>query len=144
MTYFTEQSKGKETGKLSRLSFPKEALLDAAYRLLGQNLWAKLCISFSESRCFLGSLRTQLAKGRASRSLGPSFEPHLRPWVRKKRTLARKRGIENLLAIYPWVGLQSSEIFLMGFDAGEQWAHDTQGNTQHPVQCESKSTSESN
>jgi hypothetical protein len=38
------------------------------------------------------------------------------------RILARRRGIENLQAIHPWVDFQDLEIFLMGFDAGDQYA----------------------
>jgi hypothetical protein len=143
MTYFTQPG-DKGIGQPSKPFSLKKSLLGAAYRLSGPNLWAKLCISFCESRCFLGSLRTQLAKGRASRSLGPAFELDPQSQQRNKRTLARMQGIENLLAIHPWIAYQSFETFLAGFDAGEQWARDTLSSKPHPGQCEPKSTSESN
>jgi len=30
--------------------------------------------------------------------------------------------MQRLKAIHPWVGIVDLRIFLMGFDAGEQWA----------------------
>ena len=157
MTYFTQQdgttphldvlrqtAEGIEIGPPSKPSFLQDAFVSLASRLLGKYLWRKSYTLFSELRSLLGSLRIQLVKDRLFVSLGPSFEPHLQGWQRNRRTIARMRGIGNLLAIYPWATHQNFEIFLMGFDAGERWALDNQGNKQHPGQCEPKSTSESN
>jgi|ERR1700722_345828 len=44
-----------------------------------------------------------------------------------ERAVARHEYIQKLLAIYPWVDIVDLRIFLMGFDAGEQWADGTQG-----------------
>jgi hypothetical protein len=112
----------------------KDALEGVVFRLLGSHLWDKLYTLFSESRSFLGRLCTQLAKDRVFVSLGPSLEFHHQSWQRNKRTLARKKGIENLLAIHPWAAHQDFEMFLMGFDAGEQWASHTLSNRPHPDQ----------
>jgi hypothetical protein len=44
------------------------------------------------------------------------------------RTLARMIYIEMLLATHPWCDKPDLRIFLMGFDAGEEWSCDTSGN----------------
>jgi hypothetical protein len=41
------------------------------------------------------------------------------------RTVARELYIEALWAIYPWADIPDLHIFLMGFDAGEQWTRHT-------------------
>ena len=121
----------------------KDALIAVAFRLLGPRLWDKSYTLLSESRSFLGRLRTQLAKDRVSLSLGKSLEPHHQGWRRNRRTLARKKGIEKLLATRPWLTPQDFETFLAGFDAGEQWAFDSLGSTPRPGQHESINTSDS-
>lgn len=130
-----------EIGPPSKPSFLRDAFQALAFRFLGANRWHMLSMLFYESRCFLGNLRTQFAKGPVSVHFGPSFEldPHLKG--RNKRTLARMRGIGNLLAIYPWAAHRTFEIFLMGFDAGEQWALDNQDSKPHHDQCEPNNTS---
>jgi hypothetical protein len=57
-------------------------------------------------------------------SLGPALELHCQSYRPNRRTLARKQGIEKLQAIHPWADLQTLEIYLTGFDAGELWASD--------------------
>jgi hypothetical protein len=47
--------------------------------------------------------------------------------VEQPRTIARQRCTRRLLAIYPWADMSDLRIFLMGFDAGERWMHDTAG-----------------
>lgn len=135
---------GMEIGPPSKPSFLRDAFQSLAARLLGEYLWRKTYTVFSELRSFLGSLRIQLAKDRLFVTYGPTFELDPRIPGRNRRTVARMRGIGNLLAKYPWVTHQNFEIFLMGFDAGEQWVRDSQGSTQHPVQCEPQNSSESN
>jgi hypothetical protein len=112
----------------------RDVLAILALRLVGHRLWGMSYTLFSESRSFLGRLRIQLAKDRVFVSLGPSLEFHRPLWVRNKRTLARKQGIENLLATRPWLTHLDFETFLMGFDAGAQWAFGTMGNKPHPDQ----------
>jgi hypothetical protein len=157
MTYFTQRNgfnpdprvlretpAGIEIGPPSKPSFLRDAFVSLASRLLGKYLWRKTYTLFVESRSFLASLRIQLAKDRLSFRFGPSLQSHPQGRVRNRRTLVRMMGIGNLLAIYPWVTHQNFEIFLMGFDAGEQWERDSRGNTQHLGQYEPKNTSESN
>jgi hypothetical protein len=93
-----------------------------AFRFLGQHLWYKSYILLSSFRCFLGHVRTQLAKDRVSVSLEQALEWHCQSYRPNRRTLARKQGIEKLRAIHPWADLQTLEIYLAGFDAGELWA----------------------
>jgi hypothetical protein len=113
----------------------KDSLEFFALRMLGQQLWETLYILLSAMRSCLGHIRTQLAKDHRSVNLGQSFENTSQSLRRNTRTLARKQGIENLLATYPWADYQDLEMFLTGFDAGEKWclcntASDT---VQHPV-----------
>jgi hypothetical protein len=114
----------------------KDTLTVAAFRLVGPRLWDRLYILLSSFQSFLGHLHTQLAKGRGSVTLGPSGEFHSGSYRRNKRTLARTEGIGKLQATRPWVDSQDLEIFLMGFDMGEQWASDTLGKTLYPGQLE--------
>ena len=99
----------------------KETCGVAVIRLLGLHLWGKLYILLSSFRCFLGHLYTQLSKDRVSVSLGPAMEWHCQSYRPNRRTLARRQGIEKLQATHPWADFQTLEIFLAGFDAGEQW-----------------------
>lgn len=111
---------------------PGETFAVVAFRFLGQRLWDMSYILLSSFRCFLGHLRTQLVKDQAGVSLGPSLEFCHQSWQRNRRTLARKEGIRMLLAIHPWADFQTLEIYLMGFDAGEQWASDNCRSKPHP------------
>jgi hypothetical protein len=142
MTYFTQQPEGMGIGPLSKSSFLQDAFVFVASHLLDKYVWRKSYTLFSELRNFLGSLHIQLAIDRLFVNYGPKLESDPQVSERNRRTLARMKGIRNLLAIYPYVTHQNVEIYLMGFDAGEQWALDNQGSIPHPVQCEPKSTSE--
>ena len=110
-------------------------------RLLGLALWGKLYTLLSSLRCLYGHIRTQLAKDRVSVSLGPALERQSESYRPNRRTGARRQGIENLQAIHPWVDLISLEIFLMGFDVGEQWGLHTSRTTPHPGLFEDSSAS---
>ena len=112
-----------ENGQLTRPSRLRDIVAYAPFRFLPESLHYKLYLVFSSLGSLLGRLRTQLVKNHPRVSFGPAFEaghPHL--LRRNKRTLARKSGVAERLATLTWVDLQDLEIFLMGFDAGEQWA----------------------
>lgn len=121
MATTTQANTVQSTGFRARL---RGVLEGVAFRLLGRNLWGKLYILLSSFRSCLGHIRTQLETGRDYVSFGPSFERHHQSLRRNRRTLARKKGIENLRATRPWLDAQDFEIFLAGFDAGEQWISD--------------------
>jgi hypothetical protein len=123
--------------------FLKYVLAISALRFLGQSRWDKLHILFSSLQSCLGHIRTQLAKGQGFVNLGPSMESLPEPCRRNPRTLARKRGIENLLAIHPWLDLQDLEIFLAGFDAGEQYILYNSGSNRISDPCSLEVASES-
>jgi len=53
-------------------------------------------------------------------SLGPAFQPQSEGHLPNERTYARAEGIRNLQATHPWVDNADLQIFLMGFDAGEE------------------------
>jgi hypothetical protein len=118
-----------------------EILEVAAFRFLGQHLWNRLYILLSSFRCFLGHIHTQLARERVSVSLGPALQLHCQSYQPNRRTLARKKGIERLQAIHPWVDLQTLEIYLMGFDAGEQWGSGIVDSHSKPDLCQFERTS---
>lgn len=71
-------------------------------------------------RSLCGHIRTQLPIGPQVLYLGQSIlqEGILRP---TSGALARREYIQILRATFPWVDIVDQRIFLMGFDAGEQW-----------------------
>jgi len=90
--------------------------------LLKNNLYGSWYIWLESFRSFRGHIRTQSAKGRPSVDAGPWFEYQFGRYQRNARTLARISYIEKLRASRPWVDSQDLQIFLMGFDAGEEWS----------------------
>jgi hypothetical protein len=79
------------------------------------------CIWLSTFRSFRGHIQTLSSKDQAVVDLGPALRlvnGHLVRWI---RTDARRLYIEKLLAIHCWADILDLEMFLMGFDAGEQW-----------------------
>jgi hypothetical protein len=53
--------------------------------------------------------------------LGPSVQFRNGCYQANARTLARAEGIKKLQAIHQWVDIADLRIFLMGFDAGEEY-----------------------
>lgn len=80
-------------------------------------------------RSALGHIRLQLPR---NWSVGPAFQRGQdQSFQQNKRTLARALGIQELWAKYPWTDQVDLEIFLRGFDAGEQWGHDNKDTEGH-------------
>jgi hypothetical protein len=77
----------------------------------------------SSFRSFLGHMRIQSPKEGYLFSCGPALvrdqTGHYQP---NARTHARGEGIRALLAKHPWADRPDFQIFLEGFDAGEQFA----------------------
>jgi hypothetical protein len=94
--------------------------LKVSLYLLRQHLSRSWCIWRDSFRSFRGHIRTQSAKGRATATFGAWFENHHGHLRANRRTAARREYTEKLRAIRPWVDSQDLEIFLMGFDAGEE------------------------
>ncbi len=117
----THMDTPQSTGFRARLV---DGLVSVPFRSLGSILWRKLYILISSLRSCLGHIRTQLATGRGYVTFGPALEKYRQSSRRNRRTLARRKGIENLLATRPWLDSHDFEIFLAGFDAGEQWICD--------------------
>ncbi len=128
-----------KTPTVSRLSSPSAASNRASHsrvwdrrsilgRLLGlryllRDTWH---IWVSSVRSFRGHISLQSPREPYGQSVGRVFvrgeDQSLR---RNTRTLARAFYIEMLSANLPWVDMTDLRIFLMGFDAGEEWSHHT-------------------
>ena len=78
-----------------------------------------------EGRSFLGRIQAQLSKTRDTFvDFGQAFEPRdTGYWILHRRTRARVLGTQELETFCPWAssGLDI-QVFLRGFDAGEQFA----------------------
>ena len=100
--------------------------------LLRLSLLNRWCIARDAFRSFRGHIQIQFATGRAGVDLGPLWERDSRGVSRQCiRTDARRLYIEKLSAIHPWVDGQDLRIFLMGFDAGEQYLDHSHGISVH-------------
>jgi hypothetical protein len=69
-----------------------------------------------------GHWKSQISAKSQTVPFGPAFrrlpDRSLQP---ESRTIERSKRIDNLLATRPWADLVGIQIFLEGFDAGEQW-----------------------
>ena len=100
----------------------------AFLHLLRERLLDKLCIWRAALHSFRGHIRSQSAKGRVGVDFGPALVcRHSGHLCRNTRTVARILYTKRLLASLPWADSQDLEIFLMGFDAGEQWGIGNEG-----------------
>lgn len=81
-----------------------------------------LCIWCAAFRSFRGHIRSLFSIAGTRIDLGASCQFQDGHWQANTRTLARAEGIEKLWAIHPWVDSQDRRIFLMGFDAGEEYS----------------------
>jgi len=95
-----------------------------ALRQFREHLWLLWCRLSSALRSFRGHIESQDARGFLCVNIGPAFRPcpPTGPYVPNERTSARSQYMQRLKAIYPWVDTVDLRLFLMGFDAGEQWA----------------------
>lgn len=82
-------------------------------------LWSISCRTLVSA---YGHWRTRIASKSQTVAFGPAFrrlpDGSLQP---EERTIARSSCIDNLLATHPWADVVDVQIFLAGFDAGEQW-----------------------
>lgn len=104
-----------------RLFSTAQLLLDLWYLLRDA-----LHILFSSFRSFRGHISLQSPREAYGPSLGKAFvRGEDQSLQRNSRTLARSFYIEMLWANMPWIDMVDLRIFLMGFDAGEEWRHHT-------------------
>ena len=113
---------------LYRRIWGQRRLFSTAQRLLG--LWYllrdALHILVSSFRSFRGHISLQSPREAYGPSLGKAFvRGEDQSLQRNPRTLARSFYIEMLWASMPWIDMVDLRIFLMGFDAGEEWSHHT-------------------
>ena len=78
---------------------------------------------YAAFRSFRGRIRIQFAKEGARVHLGPSVQFREGCYKANRRTLARAEGIEKLQATHRWVDIVDLQLFLMGFDAGEEYSN---------------------
>jgi len=86
------------------------------------NLASALCRWYAAFHSFRGHIRIQSAKETARVDLGPSVQLCDGRYQANTRTLARAEGIRRLQAIHQWVDNADLHIFLMGFEAGEEYS----------------------
>lgn len=99
-----------------------------------KSIWHRLCRRFLDALCIwnsafrscLGHIKIQSTTSRPSADLGKwpqSIHGEYHPEC--ARTLARNKGTDSLMAIYPWVDIADLRMFLAGFDAGEEFGRHT-------------------
>lgn len=90
------------------------------------NTWRILRASIRSCR---GHIQLQSPTEFPSAGVGPAFESvRGQSCQPNTRTIARAFYIEMLSATLEWSDIVDLRIFLMGFDAGEQWTLHTKGN----------------
>jgi hypothetical protein len=97
-----------------------------------QATWHIWCDSI---RSCAGHIRSQSAKELQGVSFGhsPVWDETTQTWVPNPDAIARSFYTTMISAIYPWADTQDLRIFLMGFDAGEEWLlHRGNGNNEYP------------
>src|ERR1700731_675866 len=81
-----------------------------------------------EGRSLFGRIQTLLSRKQWDVTAGPDTVCLLDGRVLKnKRTAARKHGIEELVSRYPWASTVDLQMFLDGFDLGEQYGRSSLG-----------------
>ena len=72
-------------------------------------------------RSFRGHIRILFSKAGTRVDLGASCRIQDGCFLANTRTVARAEGIERILATHPWADSVDLRIFLIGFDAGEEY-----------------------
>lgn len=91
-------------------------------RRLRKRCQAVCCIWKSAFRSFLGHIRIQSTTAIPYTSFGPVYrETPDGCLVPDTRTQCRSSSTSILETTFPWLDQVDRKLFLMGFDAGEQW-----------------------
>jgi hypothetical protein len=86
------------------------------------NLLSDLYKAYVSFRSCRGHIRILFSKAGTRVDLGASYQLRDGCYQANTRILARAEGIEKLRATHPWVDTADLRIFLMGFDAGEEYS----------------------
>jgi len=122
---------------LSRRAFSGWGIRCHARRFLTRLRYRKEILA-SAWESFRGHLGILSAKEECPVDLGPAFERDARGYIQENtRTAARNQHIEKLLSVHPWSDPMDLETFLLGFDAGEQYASCDKGK-ESDSECDSK------
>ena len=87
-----------------------------------ESLLCRWCVAF---RSFRAHIRIQSSRAKARVDLGPALQFRDGRYQPNTRTTARDEGIRRLQASHLWTDCVDLQIFLMGFDAGEEYGKDT-------------------
>ena len=85
------------------------------------NLASLLYRWYAAFRSVRAHMQFQSSTATARIDLGASLLFQDGHYVANRRTTARAEGIRKLQATHPWVDIADFRIFLMGFDAGEEY-----------------------
>jgi hypothetical protein len=85
------------------------------------NLASLLCRWYVAFRSFRAHIRIQSARKGASVDVGPALQRQGERYLSDERTIARAEGIRKLLATHVWADSVDIQMFLVGFDAGEEY-----------------------
>ena len=96
-------------------SYPKSE------RVSWPNLVLLLCRWYVAFRSFRAHIRIQSSRAKARVDCGAALQFRDGHYHPNERTSARAEGIERLQANYPWTDCVDLQIFLRGFDAGEEF-----------------------
>ena len=108
---------------LSRKKLPLVSRGPALLRRMGWRLHHKRRIWASAFRSFRSHIQILIAKEQGLGDLGCAYLYDANGQLQvNTRTTARILYTEKLLSVYPWLDSVDLETFLLGFDAGEQWA----------------------
>lgn len=109
---------------------------------LRSRLWRTTNILRDSWGSFRGHISVQSATKRTIVYFGPLFEilPHTESPVLNTRTIARCEYTKALSEMHSWADAVDHQIFLMGFEAGEQWSlhyHMDMARSKHPFEMSS-------
>lgn len=107
----------QDNGHRRSLSDPLALSLSRA--LSGLSLWMRKW--YAVARSFRGHIHIQFSTRTGRVDLGPVFRRQGERYVANERTRARASGIDKLLATFRWADSADRHIFLLGFEAGEEF-----------------------
>lgn len=119
----------------SQVDAPLRTTLVGSIRAKLTESFPKMPFALRRWCVILGSLREHMRIQFSIQSvpLGPGFELLETGWQENKRTTARAEGIRKLQAIRQTIDTADIQMFLVGFDAGEEYASGLVGSQEHNI-----------